>query len=411
MPKTHAAQRRAPRRRRAHGRLRRLGHAASTTARRSTSTTRCARDAGMFDVSHMRVVDLAGRRRARVPALRARQQRRQAEGARQGALLVPAARRRRRARRPHRLLPARGLLPRSSSMRRPRTRTSRGCAQLARAARAAARDHAARRPRDDRRAGPARAREGLAGAARTARRRPRDLKPFNARRRADAPSASCSSRAPATPARTASRSWCRRARAEALWQALAARRRAPVRARRARHAAPRGRHEPLRPGHGRDGVAARVGPRLDRRPRERARLRRQGRAARAAARRATARRPAAAVDAGGVLRAHQVVRTRARRRRDHERHVLAHARQSIALARVPAGVAVGDVVHVAVRDKRSPARVVKPPFVRNGKVLVELIARAHRPQLTRKEHAMNVPTDLQVHRQPRMGAPRRRRHA
>ena len=50
-------------------------------------------DAGMFDVSHMRVVDLAGARRARLPALRARQQRRQAEGARQGALFVPAARR------------------------------------------------------------------------------------------------------------------------------------------------------------------------------------------------------------------------------------------------------------------------------------------------------------------------------
>ena len=52
-----------------------------------------------------------------------------------------------------------------------------------------------------------------------------------------------------------------------------------LRARRARHAAPRGRHESLRPGHGRDGVAARVRPRVDRRSREPARFRRQGGAA------------------------------------------------------------------------------------------------------------------------------------
>jgi aminomethyltransferase len=37
---------------------------------------------------------------------------------------------------------------------------------------------------------------------------------------------------------------------------------------------------------------------------------------------------------------------------------------------VPAGVAVGDVVEVEVRDRRLSARVVKPPFVRNGKALV-----------------------------------------
>ena len=31
---------------------------------------------------------------------------------------------------------------------------------------------------------------------------------------------------------------------------------------------------------------------------------------------------------------------------------------------------VGTTVHVAVRDKQLAARVVKPPFVRHGKVLV-----------------------------------------
>ncbi len=44
--------------------------------------------------------------------------------------------------------------------------------------------------------------------------------------------------------------------------------------------------------------------------------------------------------------------------------------KSIALARLPAAVAPGDIVHVAVRDKQLSARVVKPPFARNGKVLV-----------------------------------------
>ena len=45
--------------------------------------------------------------------------------------------------------------------------------------------------------------------------------------------------------------------------------------------------------------------------------------------------------------------------------------RSIALARVPAGVGAGDAVHAIVRDKALRARVVKPPFVRNGKVLVQ----------------------------------------
>jgi aminomethyltransferase len=41
--------------------------------------------------------------------------------------------------------------------------------------------------------------------------------------------------------------------------------------------------------------------------------------------------------------------------------------KSIALARVPAGVAIGDLVAVDVRGKRLKAKVVKYPFVRNGK--------------------------------------------
>ena len=44
--------------------------------------------------------------------------------------------------------------------------------------------------------------------------------------------------------------------------------------------------------------------------------------------------------------------------------------RAIALARVPAGT--GDSCLVEIRGKRLPARVVKPPFVRNGKPVIEL---------------------------------------
>ena len=45
---------------------------------------------------------------------------------------------------------------------------------------------------------------------------------------------------------------------------------------------------------------------------------------------------------------------------------------SIALARVPVAVLAGDEVTVAVRDKLLRARVVKPPFVRHGRILVTI---------------------------------------
>ena len=76
------------------------------------------------------------------------------------------------------------------------------------------------------------------------------------------------------------------------------------------------------------------------------------------------------IDAGGVLRAHQKVDTA-----DGEGEVTSGTfsptlSKSIALARLPLAVAIGDTVHVSVRDKRLAARTVKLPFVRNGKVLV-----------------------------------------
>ena len=76
------------------------------------------------------------------------------------------------------------------------------------------------------------------------------------------------------------------------------------------------------------------------------------------------------LDAGGVLRAHQKVHTAHGDGEITSGTFSPTLRQSIALARLPAGVAVGDTVHAEVRGRELAARVVKPPFVRNGKVLV-----------------------------------------
>ncbi|MEP6941791.1 MAG: glycine cleavage system aminomethyltransferase GcvT [Betaproteobacteria bacterium] len=76
-------------------------------------------------------------------------------------------------------------------------------------------------------------------------------------------------------------------------------------------------------------------------------------------------------DKGGVLRAHQRVHTLRGGGEITSGTFSPTLNASIALARVPVGVAVGDVVEVEIRDRRLAARVVKPPFVRNGKILVE----------------------------------------
>ncbi len=75
-------------------------------------------------------------------------------------------------------------------------------------------------------------------------------------------------------------------------------------------------------------------------------------------------------DAGGVLRAHQKVHTEQGDGEITSGTFSPTLAKSIALARLPTGVAPGDIVHVAVRDKQLAARVVKPPFARNGKALV-----------------------------------------
>ena len=76
------------------------------------------------------------------------------------------------------------------------------------------------------------------------------------------------------------------------------------------------------------------------------------------------------LDAGGVLRAHQKVHTAHGDGEITSGTFSPTMKQSIALARLPVEIAVGDTVHASVRDRMLAARVVKPPFVRNGKVLV-----------------------------------------
>jgi aminomethyltransferase len=76
------------------------------------------------------------------------------------------------------------------------------------------------------------------------------------------------------------------------------------------------------------------------------------------------------VDKGGVLRAHQTVRTDRGDGEITSGTFSPTLNQSIALARLPAGIAPGDRVRVAVRDRELAARVVKPPFARNGKSLL-----------------------------------------
>ena len=72
----------------------------------------------------------------------------------------------------------------------------------------------------------------------------------------------------------------------------------------------------------------------------------------------------------GVLRAHQRVITPLGSGETTSGSFSPTLNQSIALARLPVGVAIGSEVEVEIRDKLLKARVVKPTFVRNGKPLI-----------------------------------------
>ncbi|MQM29197.1 MAG: glycine cleavage system protein T [Candidatus Accumulibacter phosphatis] len=72
----------------------------------------------------------------------------------------------------------------------------------------------------------------------------------------------------------------------------------------------------------------------------------------------------------GVLRAHQKVVTSQGAGEITSGSFSPTMQQSIALARLPLAAAIGDTVEVAIRDKLLAALVVKPCFVRNGSILV-----------------------------------------
>jgi len=72
----------------------------------------------------------------------------------------------------------------------------------------------------------------------------------------------------------------------------------------------------------------------------------------------------------GVLRGHQTVITKQGIGEITSGSFSPTLQQSIALARLPMGVAIGDEVDVDIRGKLLKARAVKPVFARNGKSLV-----------------------------------------
>lgn len=74
----------------------------------------------------------------------------------------------------------------------------------------------------------------------------------------------------------------------------------------------------------------------------------------------------------GVLRGHQQVHTAYGAGEITSGSFSPTLEKSIALARVPKDVQVGDTVQVAIRDKMLAAKVVKYPFARNGKSLLSL---------------------------------------
>ncbi len=72
----------------------------------------------------------------------------------------------------------------------------------------------------------------------------------------------------------------------------------------------------------------------------------------------------------GVLRGHQKVQTSLGEGEITSGSFSPTLERSIALARVPNGIAFGDTVQVSIRDKMLAAKVVKYPFARNGKGLI-----------------------------------------
>ncbi len=73
----------------------------------------------------------------------------------------------------------------------------------------------------------------------------------------------------------------------------------------------------------------------------------------------------------GVLRAHQKVVTPAGDGETTSGSFAPTLNSSVALARLPLAVKIGDTVEVEIRDKKLKAKVVKPTFARHGKSLIQ----------------------------------------
>lgn len=74
----------------------------------------------------------------------------------------------------------------------------------------------------------------------------------------------------------------------------------------------------------------------------------------------------------GVIRSHYPVQTAKGNGEVTSGTFSPSLKRSVALARVPVGIELGDTVQVMIRQQACAARVVKYPFVRNGKAQIEL---------------------------------------
>jgi len=75
------------------------------------------------------------------------------------------------------------------------------------------------------------------------------------------------------------------------------------------------------------------------------------------------------LESGGILRAHQQVNFRNQKGEVTSGGYSPTMQKSIAMAKLPLDVNLNDEVLVKIRDKELSAKVVKLPFVRNGKIL------------------------------------------
>ncbi len=321
------------------------------------------RDAGMFDVSHMLTLDLRGCRRGRFCGSCSANDVEQADCARKGALLLPAARGRRRPRRPDRLFPRRKTGSGWWSMRAPPTRTWPGsCA--ARPPQSGAGGAAAARSRHARRAGTACPR---AAFGKHGRKRALDTEATRGVS-GGAVSASCSSLAPATPARTDSRLMLPRNAGRGTVAGLARWRGRALRAGRPRHVAAGSGNESLRAGHGRVRHPVRGRAGLDGGDAGRASVHRP---------RCAALAHAAFPDCSGWCCATRACCGRIKScaactgpARSPAEPSRLRWRRSIALARVPTACRPGERVEVEIRERWLQAEIVKYPFVRMGRSLL-----------------------------------------